>query len=169
MNDLVFEDKTLALIERDGRLWLKASDIARALGYARADKVSRIYDRHKDEFTNCMTCVLETPTLGFSNITSESRCFSLRGAHLIGMFARTSKGMAFRKWVLDQLDDMEQQSKANHSLIAEFYKANAELDSQNRFASMCGKGLSDHKKIKPPLVQKLLQISEKIQPQLQLI
>ncbi|MDQ9668887.1 hypothetical protein RF033_15005, partial [Serratia marcescens] len=32
------------------------------------------------------------------------RIFSLRGAHLIGMFARTKLAKEFRKWVLDILD-----------------------------------------------------------------
>ncbi len=34
----------------------------------------------------------------------DSRVFSLRGAHLIAMFARTPKAKEFRRWVLDILD-----------------------------------------------------------------
>ena len=36
--------------------------------------------------------------------TREVRIFSLRGAHLIAMFARTAIAKQFRKWVLDVLD-----------------------------------------------------------------
>ncbi|GHK74011.1 hypothetical protein ECZU12_54220 [Escherichia coli] len=40
----------------------------------------------------------------------ESRVFSLRGAHLIAMFARTPVAKEFRRWVLDILDREVQQS-----------------------------------------------------------
>lgn len=33
-----------------------------------------------------------------------TRAFSLRGAHLVAMFARTPKAKEFRRWVLDILD-----------------------------------------------------------------
>lgn len=166
MNKLIFENQPMALIEHDGRLWLKSSDIATALGYARNDKMSRVYDRHKSEFSASMTCVVETPTSGFPNLTSESRMFSLRGAHLLGMFARTANGVKFRKWVLDQLDAIEGQRVENRSLMSEWYDAKAALDNQNRFASLCGRGLNDHKKQKPPLMQRIALIAEKIQPTL---
>ncbi|WP_354666697.1 P22AR C-terminal domain-containing protein, partial [Escherichia coli] len=39
-----------------------------------------------------------------------SRVFSLRGAHLIAMFARTPVAKEFRRWVLDILDREVQQS-----------------------------------------------------------
>lgn len=38
------------------------------------------------------------------NYQKTVRIFSLRGAHLIAMFARTSLAKQFRKWVLDVLD-----------------------------------------------------------------
>ncbi|MEX3933273.1 BRO family protein [Paraburkholderia phymatum] len=166
MNQLTFENQPMTLIDHDGRLWLKSADIAKALGYARTDKLTRVYDRHASEFTASMTCVVETPTLGFPNLTSETRMFSLRGAHLLGMFARTANGMKFRKWVLDQLDAIEEQRVANRSLMSEWYDAKAALDNQNRFASLCGRGLNDHKKQKPPLMQRIALIAEKIQPSL---
>ena len=164
MNELNFENHPLELVERDGRMWLKSTDIARALGYSETGKVARVYARHAAEFTASMTCVLVTPTLGFPNLTSETRLFSLRGAHLLGMFARTANGMKFRKWVLDQLDAIEDQRAANRSLMSEWYDAKAALDNQNRFASLCGRGLSEHKKQKPPLLDRVVQIAEKLQP-----
>lgn len=165
---LSFENQPLQLLEHDGRLWLKSADIARALGYARADRMSRVYDRHKSEFTPSMTCIVETPTLGHGSLVTETRLFSLRGAHLLGMFARTEKGVAFRRWVLDQLEQIEAHDKDAKSLIAEFYAAAAKLDNQERFASMCGKGLSDHRRRKPPLAAALNNLVDLLQPKLSL-
>lgn len=163
MSDLTFDGKKLRVIQHKGQSWLTAADIAVALGYSRSDKVSRIYQQHSAEFRPSMTDLVETPVSGFSGITAEVRIFSLRGAHLIGMFARTKKGAEFRSWVLDQL---ELQAAPQRSMMIAWFEAKAELDGQNKFASLCGKGLSDHKKLKPPLVTRLKQITEKIQPSL---
>jgi len=166
--ELTFENQPLQLIEHNGRMWLKSADIARALGYARADRMSRVYDRHKAEFSASMTTILRTPSLGRGAPPLEERLFSLRGAHLLGMFARTAKGVAFRRWVLDQLEAIEVQNSANRSLMAEWYEAKAALDGQERFASLCGKGLSEHKQRKPPLLRRVVQIAEQLQPALAL-
>lgn len=166
MNDLKFNDHQFAVVERDGKTWLTATDIARALGYARSDQVSRIFDRHEREFSDSMTMIYQTVSLGMTAPPVDMRLFSLRGAHLIGMFARTSKGVEFRKWVLDQLDAVEAQAIPQRSLMVEWFKAKAAVDDQTRFASMCGKGLSEHKQRQPPLVTRLAQISEQIQPSL---
>jgi len=40
-------------------------------------------------------------TQGVTDVRAD---FSLRGAHLVGMFARTSTAKEFRKWFLDILD-----------------------------------------------------------------
>lgn len=105
MNALAFQNTTFDVVDRDGQPWLKAADIARALGYAREDSVGRIYDRNRDEFTPAMC---ETVKLTVSRnggvLNNEVRIFSLRGAHLIAMFARTAVAKAFRRWVLDILD-----------------------------------------------------------------
>ena len=163
MNNLTFDGHNLNVIERNGQTWLTASDIARALGYSRSDKVSRIYQIHSAEFRPSMTELVETPVSGFSGITAEARLFSLRGAHLIGMFARTKKGVEFRSWVLDQL---ESRSVPQRSLMFEWFEAKAALDNQKRFASLCGRGLNEHKTVKPPLEERLNKISEKLQPSL---
>lgn len=165
MNELIFEGRKMRVIERNGQSWLTAADIAAALGYSRSDKVSRIYQAHSAEFRASMTELVETPVSGFSGITAEARLFSLRGAHLIGMFARTKKGVQFRSWVLDQIDA---HAAPNRSLMTEWFEAKAAVDSQDRFASMCGKGLNEHKSLKPPLAGRLTQISEKMQPSLSL-
>lgn len=166
MQELKFNDHRFELVERDGKTWLTAADIAAALGYSRSDQVSRIFLRHEREFSQSMTMLFRNTTLGFGIQPSESRLFSLRGAHLLGMFARTAKGVEFRKWVLDHLDAIDRAAAGSRSLMAEFYEASAAVDAQERFASMCGKGLNEQKTRKPPLMQRLMQISEKLQPSL---
>lgn len=97
-----FQDIELSIIDRDGVPWLTGPDIARALGYARSDKITRLYHRHKDEFTDAMT---QTPEMGFSgNLRRKVRIFSPRGAQLIAMLAKTDRAKAFRRWVLDVLE-----------------------------------------------------------------
>lgn len=164
MKELMFQDHSIRLIERDGKQWASAADIARALGYANADKVTRLFDRHRVEFTASMTRIVETPTLGVpGNLTTRSRVFSLRGAHLIAMFSRTAKAQEFRRWVLDVIE----QHQAAPSLIQEWFDAKAALDAQDKFASLCGRGLSEHKMRKPPLLGRLEAIAARLQPSLQ--
>lgn len=88
------------VVNNDGQIWLTGSELSKALDYKQADAVTKIYNRNSDEFTPNMTQVINnphTPNLGV-------RIFSLRGCHLIAMFARTDVAKAFRKWVLDILD-----------------------------------------------------------------
>ena len=109
-NEVIFD-----VVDRNGQPWLKSSQLATALGYAREDKVTRLYQRNADEFTENMTQLIdntETPISGFSVYATQVRIFSLRGCHLIAMFARTAVAKAFRKWVLDVLDSMHTQPAA---------------------------------------------------------
>lgn len=75
---------------------LSASDIANALGYKSPKSISNIYARYADEFSEGMTLVINLMTSG--NYQKSVRIFSLRGAHLIAMFSRTSIAKEFRKW-----------------------------------------------------------------------
>ncbi|MBY8252274.1 hypothetical protein KW526_06905 [Vibrio fluvialis] len=99
---LTFQNTHFDVIEQSNQIWLTAAQIGRALGYAREDSVSRIYDRNQDEFSNAMTETVKLTVSG--NYQKTVRIFSLRGAHLIAMFARTSIAKQFRKWVLDILE-----------------------------------------------------------------
>jgi len=99
---LTFQNTTFDIIERTGQVWLRAVELAQALGYADQSSVNRIYARNADEFTDGMTASVKlTDPKGE---LQESRIFSLRGCHLIAMFARTAIAKQFRKWVLDILD-----------------------------------------------------------------
>lgn len=108
MQALTFRDTQFDITDRNGQPWLQAAQIANALGYAREDSISRIYSRNADEFTECMTQTVKLTVKGFGNGNSEKevRIFSLRGAHLLAMFARTEVAKEFRRWVLDVLEGL---------------------------------------------------------------
>ena len=101
MNSLTFNDISFHPVnQNDDQIWITSSELARALGYAREDSVSRIYDRNSDEFTSDMTKIIDNP----QTVNLTVRIFSLRGCHLITFFARTPVAKEFRKWVLDVLE-----------------------------------------------------------------
>ena len=97
---LSFNEVNFSPVERNGQIWLTAGDLARALGYAKANAVTQVYERNKDEFNQSMTQVIDNP----QSLNLRLRIFSLRGAHLIAMFSKTAIAKQFRKWVLDILD-----------------------------------------------------------------
>ena len=99
---LCFNEFTFSPVIRDSQPWFKSSELARALGYKDENSVRRIYERNADEFTENMTQVVEN--LDTVNLTVRTRIFSLRGCHLLAMFARTPVAKAFRKWVLDVIE-----------------------------------------------------------------
>lgn len=110
-SDLNFHGKELVPVGNITGTWLTSSDLAKALEYSNSRAVTMIYNKYSDEFTCGMTQVLEVSTTG--NYRKKVRVFSLRGAHLIAMFARTPVAKEFRRWVLDILD-----REVEHSPIA---------------------------------------------------
>lgn len=98
---LSFNEVNFTPVQQDNQIWLKTSELAEALGYADQSGVTRIFSRNEDEFTQAMSCSVKLTEKGQ---TREVRIFSLRGAHLIAMFARSAIAKQFRKWVLDVLD-----------------------------------------------------------------
>ncbi|MNY93252.1 hypothetical protein D3C78_96610 [compost metagenome] len=108
MNSLSFNDMNFNPVnQNDDQIWITSSELAQMLGYSRLDKVTQIFNRKADEFTSKMTRVIENP----SNVNLTLRIFSLRGAHLIAVFARTPVAKEFRKWVLDVLEKEVLQQK----------------------------------------------------------
>ncbi|MGC6299157.1 BRO family protein, partial [Pasteurella multocida] len=102
MTTLSFQNTSLSVINQNNQIWFSALDIGKALGYSNGDiGVKNIYNRHQDEFTPCMTALIDTQTNGD---IQKMRIFSLRGTHLIGMLSHTKVAKDFRKWVLDILD-----------------------------------------------------------------
>jgi len=117
---LTFEGVDLTIIDHKGRPWLATAELARALGYATADAVSKIYRRNADEFLPDMVQTVkltvwkrnkglhaeEAKAGADGDLQSETRIFSPRGCYLIAMLARTERAKAFRRWVLDVLDHL---------------------------------------------------------------
>lgn len=96
------------IAQHDDQIWLKASELAQALGYSRVDSVTRLYNSNNDEFDETMTQVIDfienTDSVlpkQHGNLVNKIRIFSLRGCHLLAMFARTKVAKEFRKWALN--------------------------------------------------------------------
>lgn len=100
--ELTFRSHTFTPAIRDNKFRLTSSQIAEALEYSSTKSITNLYNQNEDEFNAEMTQVTESVTSG--NYRKKVRIFSLRGAHLIAMFARTLVAKEFRRWVLDVLD-----------------------------------------------------------------
>ena len=106
---LCFNDFTFSPVTHQNSLWIRAVELARALGYSGEEMVSRLYRRNADEFTPDMTQLIEIVAEGQNGLprklsSGRARIFSLRGCHLLAMFARTPVAKAFRKWCLDVIE-----------------------------------------------------------------
>jgi Prophage antirepressor len=101
---LTFQSTTFDVIDRNGEPWVRGSQVGNALGYTNGGKkIYELYHRHADEFNESMAGTIE---LMVGNAKQEVLIFSLRGCHLLAMFARTSVAKAFRVWVLDVLETL---------------------------------------------------------------
>lgn len=98
-----FRDAKLEIIDRDGKPWVRAPQIEAALGITKEGGVRQIYNRHRDEFTDSEAAIVELPSKGG---LQKTLIFSSRGCHMIGMFARTERSKAFRKFILDVLEKL---------------------------------------------------------------
>lgn len=104
--ELKFHNTSFHPVVDGGKVWLTSTELAKALEYADAKSITKIYARNQDEFTPAMSMVVNMTTNGINNSlrTKKVRVFSIRGAHLVGMFAETPVAKEFRRWVLDILD-----------------------------------------------------------------
>ena len=98
---LCFNDFTFSPVIHDNQPWIPARQLANALVYKDERSVHKIYERNKDEFSSMMSTVVNLTT-GVMEL--PTRIFSLRGCHLLAMFARTPVAKAFRKWCLDVIE-----------------------------------------------------------------
>ena len=99
---LCFNDVQFDIIKQNQAPWVRGIQIGYALGYPNPrQSIAKLYDSHADEFTDAMTAVITLPTEGGPQ---ETRIFSLRGCHLLAMFARTPVAKQFRRWVLDVIE-----------------------------------------------------------------
>ena len=92
-NIVQFYDHKIELIRHNGQDYMTLSQIGRALEVRENNGLSKIYNAHKEEFDEEMSCLIKQGR-------TRVRIFNREGAWLIGMFARTEKAAAFRRWVL---------------------------------------------------------------------
>ena len=168
MATLTFQDRTLHVIDRDGERWLTIRDITAALypvdkGGAQSEapfekRVRNLYARHAEEFSDSMTALIEVQTAGG---VQKTRVFSLRGAHLLGMLARTKKAKEFRRWVLDII---EQHRHDAGILTTEYHQALASLALAQETASLHGRGLNLWRQRKTGLRERVQALLARMQP-----
>ena len=168
MATLTFQDRTLHVIDRNGDKWLTVNDIAAAL-YPSGERGSQtatpfvtrvrdLYRRHAEEFTDSMTALIEMEGAGGRQ---KVRVFSLRGAHLLGMFARSKKAKEFRRWVLDII---EQHRHDAGILTTEYHQALAALALAQETASLHGRGLNLWRQRKTGLCERVQALIARMQP-----
>ena len=121
--DMNFHGVNLTPVSDMNGIWLTSADVAKALHYNSTKSVTNLFNQYIDEFSPRMTLVIESMTNGINGASRRMkvRVFSLRGAHLLAMFARTPVAKEFRRWVLDILD-----REVAHSPIAKQF-SDAEL------------------------------------------
>lgn len=170
MTKLIFKGREFNVIQHSGQPYLTLQDVARALyakGGAQSDapfdngvrQMNTLYRRHADEFRQDMTALVRMQTPGGPQ---DVRIFSLRGCHLLGMFARTAVAKDFRAWALDVLDE---HLNAGKGWQQEFNKAWLEYSSEKAMASLCGKGLNQWRLRKSPMEQRVERLADQAQVQ----
>ena len=95
-NIVQFYDHKIELIRHNGQDYMTQRQIAVSLEFKSPVGVSDLYNAHKEEFDEEMSCLIKQGR-------TRVRIFNREGAWLIGMFARTPKAAAFRRWVLKVL------------------------------------------------------------------
>lgn len=165
MSKLTFNGFEFNVIQHSGQPYLTLQEIAQVL-YAKEGgpqsatpftRVRDLYRRHADEFRSNMTALVKMQTAGGMQ---EVRIFSLRGCHLLGMFARTAVAKEFRVWALDVLDE---HLNAGKGWQQEFNKAWLEYTSEKAVASLCGRGLNQWRLRKSPLEQRVEHLASQAQ------
>lgn len=142
-----FHGVNLTPVAQQQGVWFTSADLAAALKYKSAKSITNLYNQNADEFTDGMTQVIESVTSG--NYRKKVRVFSLRGAHLIAMFARTPVAKEFRRWVLDILDREVAQGNAHPAFDFDnaFYHAQAINAHLNAIKVMWRDGLEEALKL----------------------
>lgn len=118
-NQLMFHNTVVKPIKRNNQIWITSTELAKLLQYADSRSVTKIFSRNSDEFTSTMSMVVKLTTNGINNSLREKsvRIFSLRGAHLIAMFANTLVAKEVRKWLLDLADKEMGIQRQNTNMI----------------------------------------------------
>jgi prophage antirepressor-like protein len=168
---LVFEGFEFHTVEHGQQMWLTLPELAAVLygkGGHQSDvpfdkglrQLGTLYRRHADELTPSMSMLLKLQTAGGSQ---DVRAFSLRGAHLLGMLARTEPAKRFRRWALDVIDA---HIRDQNELMPQFHAALLEYSGKAATASLCGRGLKYWRDQKPDVEGRLKSLAERMQPSL---
>lgn len=166
---LSFNNVDLTPIDNgDGQIWVTSSELAKAIGYKSSKSITNLYNANAHEFTESMTLVIESVTKGFGSGNSKKpvRIFSLRGCHLIAMFARTKIASDFRIWVLNVLDKHMAENKVPLSIQQSLNAVHAIRAIEFDKASGYGFGLNKWKGDKKVLDEAEAVILEHLQPEL---
>ena len=128
---LCFQSVEFDVIQQNQQIWVRGYQIGTALGYGENAEVSirKLYTRHADEFIPAMTAVITLPTAGGPQ---ETRIFSLRGCHLLAMFARTPVAKAFRRWVLDVIEKYGDQLQPERPVTLKPFTQNEKTTVEDR-------------------------------------
>ena len=93
-----FNGTPIQIIDHDGHKWLTADQAGRCLGYDESNarnRVTKIFERHADEFSEEDTCAVNLTAQGQARTT---RVFSATGCIKLGFFASTPRAKDFRNW-----------------------------------------------------------------------
>lgn len=127
-NELTFQQTAFHPVSHNGEIWLTSSELAAALGYKKSDAVTQIFSRYHDEFTENMSTTLKMSVVRKTGVVDiPVRVFSLRGCHLIAMFATTKVAKDFRRWVLDVLDREVANGSVSPAFNFEMHAHNAKV------------------------------------------
>ena len=150
--------------DSNNEVWFTSKQLAEALGYKQSRAITKIFNRNEDEFTKSMSKTVSNPHV--PNL--DMRVFSLRGCHLLAMFARTNVAKDFRKWVLNVLDDeIDRINAERDSLSFKYNQTCATAALVQRDLSQAGRDLRHlGQKVMPELLDKLAALESMIQPQL---
>lgn len=95
-NIVQFQDHKIELLRHNGQDYMTCRQIADVLDMSCRNGATDLYNAHKEEFDEEMSCLIKQGR-------TRVRIFNREGAWLIGMFARTPKAAEFRRWVLKVL------------------------------------------------------------------
>lgn len=135
MNEIAsfdFEGRPFEFRQVDGEWWATTDEASTALGYADKRRVSDLYNRHRDEFSDSEATVLVLQTV--DGKSRKVRVFSPDGLRLLAVLARTPLGKRFRRWLLDIARRLYQGARlvTPDQLDAAIAKVRAEYDGQVR-------------------------------------
>lgn len=103
-----FHGEPINIIEHSGKRWLASEEVGKCLGYTAGEErraILKLYKRHRDEFTDQDTGVVNLTTPGGMQ---QTRIFSDTGCIKLGFFAKTRVGKEFRNFASEKLASAKQ-------------------------------------------------------------